>query len=525
MLNSKFGSARVIGAVGVLAIALCIGVATATGARRATAPVLRIGIATDVGQFDPSKTGNGPENLQFALAYTPIIQLKAGGKLAPGLATSWHYFNSKSGANKGFEFTLRHDARFSDGSPVTANAVKAWLQYFAGGTSPCCAAVVGSIRSIQTVGRWTVRLFLKSSNPIMPYALSEGFDVGYVVGPKALADPSKLGTQTDGAGPYVLVPSESVTGDTYTYAPNPYYFDKAAVKFSKVVLKVIQNPSSMLQAAQTGQVDIAAGDYTTAAGAERAGLTVVHSLFESDGLTFLDKSGTLSKPLADVRVRQALNYAIDRNAITAALQGKYGKPTSEVVTTDGFDPKYENYYPYNPAKAKALLAAAGYPNGGVHLSVIDAGAFNGNLGDPLTQAIAKYLSAIGVTLDITTAPTATEWLQQLLSGKFAALTLTRGGDPMWIFWGIFIKPGTAGNQRTWSDPVLNKLWVQGGRASSAAAAKKIWQQMSVRTVTQADFLPVFWFSRIWYVSKRIGGFTLAPPFPSTPSPTAWYPKR
>ena len=190
MVSSKFGNARVTGAIGVLTIALCIGVATATGAQHATAPVLRIGIATDVGQFDPSKTGNGPEP-QFALAYTPLIQLKTGGKLAPGLATSWHYFNTKNGANKGFEFTLRHDARFSDGSVVTANAVKAWLQYFAGGTSPCCAAVVGPIRSIQTVGRWTVRLFLKSSNPIMPYALSEGFDVGYVVGPKAFAGPVK----------------------------------------------------------------------------------------------------------------------------------------------------------------------------------------------------------------------------------------------------------------------------------------------------------------------------------------------
>ena len=64
-----------------------------------------------------------------------------------------------------------------------------------------------------------------------------------------------------------------------------------------------------------------------------------------------------------MQVRQALNYAVNRQAVTQAIYGKYGVPTDETGSLDGLVPSLQNYYSYNPAKAKSLLAAAGYPNG------------------------------------------------------------------------------------------------------------------------------------------------------------------
>jgi peptide/nickel transport system substrate-binding protein len=138
-----------------------------------------------------------------------------------------------------------------------------------------------------------------------------------------------------------------------------YYYHHAAIRFSKVVVRVIPSPASMLEAMTTGQVDVAQGTTSTAdAAAAFAGIDVLYASQAVGGLWFLDRSGTLSPPIADVRVRRALNYAIDRRAITESLIGRYGEPTSEVITTDGFDPEFQDYYEYDPARARALLAEA-----------------------------------------------------------------------------------------------------------------------------------------------------------------------
>src|SRR5262249_15163717 len=150
------------------------------------------------------------------------------------------------------------------------------------------------------------------------------FGYGAVGCPKAVANPSSLAAQTCGAGQYVSVPSKTVLGDHYVFTPNPDYYDPAAIKFSEVDMKIISQPSTMLAAIRAGQLDVAYGDITTANAAKKAGLTVLHEANGWDGLNIVDRSGTTSKPIADVRVRQALNYALDREAITKGLLGQFG---------------------------------------------------------------------------------------------------------------------------------------------------------------------------------------------------------
>src|SRR5262249_41958618 len=156
-------------------------------------------------------------------------------------------------------------------------------------------------------------------NPIIPRLLVEGGNFGDIGCPKAVANPATLATQTCGAGQYVVVPSKTVIGDHYTYTPNPSYYDQAAIRFSEVDVKIITQPSTMLSAIGAGQLDVAYGDITTADQAAKAGLTVIHEPNGWDGLNIVDRSGTTSKPIGDVRVRQALNYALDRAAITKGL--------------------------------------------------------------------------------------------------------------------------------------------------------------------------------------------------------------
>ena len=129
--------------------------------------------------------------------------------------------------HKKFEFTLRHDARFSDGTLVTAHAVQAWLQYYAKvdptGVGRIGPAVLKS--TVSTNGKWTVVIKLQSPYANLPSELSDYItDYGSVAGPKVLAHPKSLNTTTDGAGPYMLDPSQSVAGSKYVYVPNPYFY-------------------------------------------------------------------------------------------------------------------------------------------------------------------------------------------------------------------------------------------------------------------------------------------------------------
>ena len=172
-------------------------------------------------------------------------------ELFPGLATSWRYVGDD---NETFEFTLRQGAHFSDGTEVTASAVKSWFEYFANAKGPYVDQL--NLKSVSTVGEWTVIMHEKSPSPELASTLADT-DIGYVASPKASANPSVLDEGTDGAGPYVVVPSQSVAGSQYTLVPNAYYYDPCAIRFSKVVVKIISQPSTLLEAIKSGELDVA----------------------------------------------------------------------------------------------------------------------------------------------------------------------------------------------------------------------------------------------------------------------------
>ena len=418
---------------------------------------------------------------------------------------------------------MRHDARFSDGTPVTASAVKGYFGYFEGAKGPALS-IIPPIKSITTVGDWALVFHLGAPNPEMPYMLSEASSAAFIISPKAIGDPKALGTQTDGAGPYVAVPSQSIPGSVYTFTPNPYFYDQSAIHFSKVVVKIISQTSTMLEAIKSGQLNVAAGDITTASAAQAAGLNVIAAPSGFVMINILDRGpktpdGSAPNPLASVQVRQALNYAVNRTAVTSAIYGKYGVPTSEMGSSDGFVPNMQDYYNYDPAKAKALLAAAGYPHG-FTFNITSESIF-GTLADPVLDAIAQEYSAIGVTMKITTTATLPIWINQFYSGKYSADGFVGTSFPPLSEWyTFFFAPKGLGNQHGWDDPVLDHLAQE---AATAKNAGPYWRAMTARTVVQAEQIPVFNFDAFWFTAKDIGGLSFSADN-GTPYPTEWYVK-
>lgn len=484
-------------------------------AARQDAAELTVGVTSPPVSLDAAKDA---VSLMRTATDQALIHLNPDGSYSPGLASKWRYVGS---GNRSFELTLRPDARFSNGTPVTADAVKRWLTYFPTANGPYVENL-GKITSIDVIDRRTVRLNLAAPNPIVPFALSEASTWGFVACPEAVAKPASLGTQTCGAGPYRLDRNATVTGDHYTLVPNEHYFDRSKVHWKKIVLKVIKNPSSMLQAIRTGQVDVAMGDSTTSETAASGGVKVVASPMDAAALLFADRGGALAKPLADRRVRQALNYAVDRNAIAQAIFGKGSTPTSQMASADGVDNGLQDYYAFDPAKARRLLAEAGYANG-FTLEVLSGDVF-GNGGVRFARAVAGYLQKVGVTLKITTAATLSEFVQKIGSAKYPVIhngfTFAR---PMWLQYGLFFAPkGAIYNQHGWRDPRMDKM-LETGAVSPSARAATIWREMTQRSVTEAYNLPVaavpFYY---YYVSDRVTG-VVATRHVSIPYVPAWSP--
>jgi peptide/nickel transport system substrate-binding protein len=483
-------------------------------------PVLTMGLTNYTSTLNPAIAGGGDQSMPIDLAYESLTHFEPNGAIGPGLATSWHYIGK---TNTEFTFTLRHDARFSDGTPVTASAVKAWLDY-------AYFTVKGSITSsiklkdITTVGKWTDVLHLAAPNSDMPYMLCEAEMFGFIGSPKAIPHASTLGTGSDGAGPYIAVPSQSVAGSTYVFRPNKYYYDQSAVHFSKVVVKIINSPTTMVEAIKSGQINVAAGDITTAATARSAGLNIITAPSGFVQILLLDRgaktpSGSGANPLASVQVRQALNYAINRTAVTHAIYGKYGVPTSEIGSSDGSVPSLQNYYPYDPAKAKALLKEAGFPHG-FTINVTSESAF-GTLADPVLEAIAHEYSAIGVTMKVTSTATLPQWVSQVEGGSYdAAGFVATAFAPISDWYTYFLAPKGLENQHGWDDPALDAL-VKKGEASLSPG--QYWRAMTRRIVTQADEIPVFNFDAFWFTAKNIGGLSFSADN-GTPYPAEWYAK-
>lgn len=480
---------------GILALTGCTG--EGDGASSDAKPALRIGLPATMKSLDPARDNSDVHNTMRALTAASIIHMNPNGSLGPGLATKWRYVGS---GNKEFEFTLRQDARFSDGAPVNADAVKKWLDYFQKAHGPNAAYM--QTKSVEAMDEWTVRLHLASPNPDIPLLLSEVFTAGFVSSPKAVADPAILGTRTFGAGPYTVDPSQSVSDSKYTLVPNRFYHTPEKIRFSKVVVKIIKSPSSMLAAMRSGQLDVAFGDQTTESQAKSAGLKVLAVPTGAYGMIITDRTGVNVKPLGDLRVRQALNYALDRKAIVTGLYGRTGKPTSEYLTLNGFDPSYQNYYRYDPAKAKALLTAAGYPNG-FTLKVLSTGFVGGPGGTALAQAIGKYLAAVGVKLDITSAATQGQFQQELpsfpvLAGPLPAFTMAQ-------VYAALLGPGGLANPFKLPPPQTLARLYQQGATTAPDKASAYWRRMSREITREAYTLPVVLGKDFWYSSENVHG--------------------
>jgi peptide/nickel transport system substrate-binding protein len=461
-------------------------------------PTLTIVTPNPPQNLDPSLSSGGQESVYPSTAYQGLLHTVGDGDVEPGLASAFEWVGE---GNTQLKLTLRPDLKFSDGAVLDSAAVKTWIEHFKaqGGNHAYAAA---PIESVDTPDDLTVVLNLNAPTPQLPADLTESTGLGAIGSPAAIEQGLNFSQSTFGAGPFILSPDGTVEGSTYTYVPNPNYYDPEAIDFGKVVIKVISDSNTAFTALQSGQVDVTYGDAANGTAAENAGLNQAAFPVNVLGMWTSDPNGEVVPAFADERVRQALQYAIDRDSITKAAAPGAGKATAQPVTPGslGYDESLDEMYPYDPAKARSLLAEAGYADGFEFTISVAPGT------DHLVaaQAISDQLAKVGVTATLRTPATFTEWVQDILSGNYAAVVIGLGltGMPTTMD-NFFDMPGLI-NWRNSSYPELVDLAGAAG-ALSGPDAESAWRGVVEAEMESAYQLPILNSPSIYYWNDKVGG--------------------
>jgi len=499
-----------IGALaGILALSMgaCSGGSDDGSTAKAT---LTMGNALAPQSLDPVKSNPGDSLPYLWLAYDSLVRVGPDGSLEPGLATKWAYSDN----NTTFELSLRPSLKFSDGEPLDAAAVKANFDRAMTINGPV-SSTWSAVKSTEVVDDTTVRVHLSKPMPALPTALSQNY--GMMVSPAAFDKPD-LDQAPVGAGPYTLDASGTVQNDHYTFVPNKQYYDQGAIHYKKITMRVIADFTAILQAVQAGDADAGKGNPDSATTAKKAGLEVLSEPTDSTGLMLYDRTGALVPALGDVRVRQALNYAIDREQMVETILKGYGTPTSQFIAKgmEGYDPALSEAYSYDPAKAKALLKEAGYEKG-FTLPILSRPT-----DATVVQAIGEYFKAIGVTVKIVTASPA----------GLASDTIEGGHAAAWQPWGMtntyldmqtLLTKDSPRNPEHSVDAEMISL-LDRGAGEDDQARNATFQQLSKRMTEQAWFVPVFTADALGIVAADTVKNAAMTPHVIMPNIIGWQPE-
>lgn len=335
--------------------------------------------------WDPVVGGSGAQFRELALVYASLTRTDKDGNAAPDLAQSWDY--NKTGTQ--VTFHLRPNLKFSDGTPVDAEAVKDAIDRAKNQKNSALFGDLTTIKDVTTSGDTDVVVNLTQTDYQIPLLLGER--VLQVASPKAAADPTKLDQNPVGAGPFII--KQIVPGTKAVLTKNPDYWDAKDIHIDNVELDSAPDPATVVSGLQTGVYNFADIDPSQADAAKKAGIDV----FVQPGFNAENISLNINKaPFNNDKVVDAVRYAINRQEFVDKLTFGYGQATDQPFPPGyvAYDPQSKDLYPYDPAKSKQLLAEAGYKPGQIKLDLVIPAA------DPQAEIIQSQLAAVGITVNI-----------------------------------------------------------------------------------------------------------------------------
>lgn len=465
------------------------GTAGATAA--AEAKTLTLGNAGDIPTWDPGEMKEGMVIHYAEAVYDPLLRKTADSQIEGNLATDFTYNDDLTELT----LTLQTGITFTDGQAFDATAVKANLEARKTGAGSA-SETAKSISAVEAVDPTTVKITLSEPSPGLLAALATY--TGFMVSPASITA-GTAGTEPVGTGPYTLDTAATQKGTSYQFNARADYWNRDAFPFGTIVIKVIEDFTAMFNALSTDQVQFMYATADMVDQAKAAGLTVDTVPGEWQGIILQDRAGTIAPALGDVRVRQAINYALDRETILATFYAGLGQVSTQTFnpSSDAWVDSLNQKYPYDPAKARELLAEAGYADG-FTLPLSYSEGFQ----TPLIPILAQYLSEVGITLEpISVASFSNGGLDTLVGAPSFVLSFSTNIPP-WTDVLNKLTPTSLWNHFGYTDDTVANFLTEIPRASGDAQ-KKLYQDFNTYIVDQAWFAPIATLENIYLSSPAI----------------------
>lgn len=353
---------------------------------------LTVGVAAEPITFDPHLKRGRPMIQAHRHVFDTLLFRDYNAKVIPQLATSYRSISPTV-----WEFKIRKGVKFSNGEPVDAQAVKYSIERVSKLKKSQQFSLFKSVDHVEVVDRYTARIHTKEPDTFLITVLTS---FGHIVPPKYYSshDMNYLARNPVGSGPYKLVSWKK--NQEIVYEARPEYWDPSRNRIKTGVFKFIPEPTTRVAALLGGTVEVI--DHVPP-----QMIPLVESKPEFKAVSapspitcYIMMIMKDDAPWKKLKVRQALNYAVDKEGIVKGILGGYGRVANGTVmgsNSYGYNPDLKPY-PYDPAKAKKLLAEAGYADG-----------FSAEIGLPLgrylngkqaVEAIAGQMAKVGVKLSV-----------------------------------------------------------------------------------------------------------------------------
>jgi peptide/nickel transport system substrate-binding protein len=487
-------------------VASCLGMAglrCADAAEPNTAATLIYYDAVGNETLDPAEPQSGSSFSQEVLLalYDTLVRLDDNGNPTPGLASSW----TASADLTEFTFTLRPGVKFHDGSVLTADTVKRNIDRsiaLGGRVSGTMLESVKGIASVEVLNDQQVKLVLKAPSGQIPFFMG---GVGGMIASAASVTGDAFGVTFSpvGSGPYRLKSFESNVKTVMTR--NDEYWGGTKGRPAGFEHHYVPDGRARLNALRSGQANVVLIDPRQIPEAKGAGLTV--QINEKNGVW--DIYVNLSRaPLNNLKVRRAMMHAIDREALAEALSFGSGKPTVQFFAQSSpvYDPALEKLYPFDQAKAKALLAEAGFPNGiDVTQLLLNTTEYK-QLAEALQAMLAE--SGIRVKFDVVDASQFNVFRRAPYRGDFLMARWGGRADPLQTFQELIATGGTYNPVGVANPEIDTQIGKARGMLPEDPARLPVLRQISRLGVEYVSNLPLMTRSNVYaYRPGCIQGLT------------------
>lgn len=450
------------------------------------------------------------DNLSYSIEktmYQGLLGFDKNMKMIPVLAKSYKV----SSDAKTITFTLRQGIKFADGTPFNAQAVKINLDRAKDPNSHLKRySLFSMISQVKVLGDYQVEVDLKY--PFGAIAANFAHPAAMMISPKALKEyGDKVSQHPDGTGPFEFVHWKD--GSDLLVKQNPdFWGTKTNVK--QIDFKFVKDSATRVAMLESGEAQFVFPVPTDQLSALQSNKNVVLEHKPGIVVDYVAFNTTI-KPFNNPKVRQALNYAVDKNAFIKVAQNGYATPSYSSIAPNTWGYSKQPLYSYNIQKAKQLLSDAGYPNG------FSATLVSNNSTERVKwdQFIQQQLAQAGVKINIQPMDRATLDSEIFVAQSKSKLQMYLGGwspstgDADWGLRPLFAKddfPPVGYNLGFFSDPVVNQAINDGLQTADPSKRKAAYATAQAQIYKDAPWIFLSVPDNVWAHTSNVQGALVMP---------------